>query len=591
MSSDPTWDNSIQQLFSDPYWIPEPRRQPTGQNWIDKMKGYFVSLDNYDSVKEWAIQIYAHLHSRAMPLSADPSELWPDQALETFRTWANQGYRQTDSDPVNEADRIPLPAERPIKLRIRKDITKLSIQELNEYRSRVDALRAGDPDPNAPWQQIAAIHTNWCLHYQEAFLFWHRANMLWLEDRMGIAIPYWNWMSPYVAEEGNPAAGLPQAFLDETYIDPYTQEERPNPLRYAAARDGSSKACVGHPPEPGCLWVHRDPLLTDPNADPIKRQDKLNQLLTYQHQVQNAFAISTFSTPQGWPGHPWANIPTFPAPDSDYPYLNETFDGTYEQPHDNFHGWVGPDMADNTYTAYDPVFWSHHSMIDLVMELWIRQHPPAQYTANFPLRPFIGPDAKQYNETESRTYLYTSIGDMARDSRSLGYDFADLPAIEAALQAPPTAGPRLDALFEGVRCTMDSYSLELYLNPAEGEPLVPASSNPNFALKMTRLGMGSPDQNGRCIKVGVQRLVDLTLTANRLRLAPEDPIQLVTKVTELSTGRVLTDEERDQLPGFTPRLLWRRVPDGANPPNLAAKPKPPSENSPGAAPSCCSQKN
>jgi hypothetical protein len=40
------------------------------------------------------------------------------------------------------------------------------------------------------------------------------------------------------------------------------------------------------------------------------------------------------------------------------------FDGLYEQPHDNFHGWVGPDMADNAYTAFDPIFWSYHSNID-----------------------------------------------------------------------------------------------------------------------------------------------------------------------------------------------------------------------------------
>jgi hypothetical protein len=36
-------------------------------------------------------------------------------------------------------------------------------------------------------------------------------------------------------------------------------------------------------------------------------------------------------------------------------HLNK-FDGALEQAHDNLHGWTGPEMANNSYAAFDPLF-------------------------------------------------------------------------------------------------------------------------------------------------------------------------------------------------------------------------------------------
>jgi tyrosinase len=44
-------------------------------------------------------------------------------------------------------------------------------------------------------------------------------------------------------------------------------------------------------------------------------------------------------------------------------------------------------MADNAYTAFDPIFWSYHSNIDRIFEEWNRAHPAAQFSSKFPLRP------------------------------------------------------------------------------------------------------------------------------------------------------------------------------------------------------------
>ena len=47
-----------------------------------------------------------------------------------------------------------------------------------------------------------------------------------------------------------------------------------------------------------------------------------------------------------------------------------TFDGPFEQAHDNYHGWVGRfpgDIANNTYTAFDPISYFYHAKIEIMV--------------------------------------------------------------------------------------------------------------------------------------------------------------------------------------------------------------------------------
>ena len=165
----PSWQDPIAKLFAQPYWIASARRTEVSQQWLGCMQGYDVRLDNYDSVKSWSVQIYQYLHSREMPLTDDPTQAWPDEALETFRLWVNQGWRRAPDDPFSPLERIPQPKPRPVLVRIRRDLMALSPAELDEYRMRVDdVFQLADPAPDAPGQTFFAVHGNWCLHYQEA---------------------------------------------------------------------------------------------------------------------------------------------------------------------------------------------------------------------------------------------------------------------------------------------------------------------------------------------------------------------------------------------------------------------------------------
>ena len=82
--------------------------------------------------------------------------------------------------------------------------------------------------------------------------------------------------------------------------------------------------------------------------------------------------------------------------------------------HDRVHGWVGGDMGIVAQSAFDPIFWSHHCMIDRLWYLWQVRHgvgnlPPSYLNrtlAPFPLRVKDVLDIRQlgysYGETRVR---------------------------------------------------------------------------------------------------------------------------------------------------------------------------------------------
>jgi tyrosinase len=48
----------------------------------------------------------------------------------------------------------------------------------------------------------------------------------------------------------------------------------------------------------------------------------------------------------------------------------EGFSDAITAPHDWVHVWTGGQMSDQNYAAYDPLFWSHHAMVDRAWALW-----------------------------------------------------------------------------------------------------------------------------------------------------------------------------------------------------------------------------
>jgi tyrosinase len=347
-------------------------------------------------------------------------------------------------------------------------------------------------------------------------------------------------------------------------------------------------------PKDMCRWVQRDPVFyTDGEDRRHERERKFRMVRIFQQQVVDALKWPTFSQPQGDPGYPWANITVFNPPQPDALYPNRTdFDGLLEQPHDNWHGWIGYDMADNAYTAFDPIFWSYHSCIDRIFEMWLRAHPAAMFTSGCPIQPFAGPEANRILLSDPHRYLYTRIGDMARDSRAIGYDYGAPVHRDFTGETPKTSVPTSGSssitarsanayvVFDGISCVHDSYIIDVFLNQADPGETDVDPGNPHYVGRLTRIGMGVADDKGRCIRHTVTRVLNATAAASRLGVRPgEGSIsQLVTDVTRRT---VIAREDYLGKKGFEGCLVWGEAWPGGESISGSAVP------APQASTSCC----
>ncbi|KAL7948108.1 hypothetical protein V8C42DRAFT_316712 [Trichoderma barbatum] len=591
----PTWEDDILPLVQSPHWVSDPAAK--GAEWIRAMKKWGANhwnLGCYEDVKQRAVSIYRHLRSESMPITKDPQDYWPESALEVFRNWANGGFPRNKSETPVPKMVIPKPVEPRTTYKTRQDIMTLTRSQLAEYQSKLDdVLKVGVL--GSKWQELGLLHAEWCLHYQEATFLWHRAFLRYVEKLIDFPIPYWNGYSVASKDSKSSHAGIPPYFFEETYIHPKDGSIRPNPLKYALSLDGKSADGTSQ-------YVVRDKILAEgPSSDKWKK--KICMMNLYHSQITNALQQSTFTSSETEEhfGIPWANIQSFSQkqPDKWYPHRFD-FDGLFEQVHDNFHGWTGPDMADNTYTAFDPIFLSYHANMDRLAGIFIESHPENHFTSNFPLQPFID-NGTNLSYDDPRRWIYTTIGDMAKDTRALGYVYG-VPAspdvytppslLERGVRNPRPSGGRAvhipkgvningnsDAetsetngikaanaesvtkipfvVFTDVGCTSSSYRIDVFAPNAQS--LIPdILDNPDFIGQITRIGMG-PGKAGvglknssRCRKPAASRMLNAEHFVGQL--AADEAVKMV--VTDLQDGRELTEEEYLKLPGFQPKVLW-----------------------------------
>ncbi|KAK3312169.1 hypothetical protein B0H66DRAFT_486092 [Apodospora peruviana] len=585
----PNWTDDVLPLITDPYWIPEAKRSGNSSDWITEMKYYGNwDLSKYEDVTKRVVSIYQHLRSKTMPITDDPDDYWPEEALGKIRLWANAGFPLDSSSAPAPKLIIPQSVEPPPTYRIRRDIMSLSKEELAVYQSKLDdILQVGHLD--SKWQELGFLHAEWCLHYQEATFLWHRAYLRYVEEQIDFPIPYWNCFSTGSANPDSPFAGVPPVFFEETYVSPKDGSVRPNPLKYALALNGVSK-------DPKSRLVTRDPVLVQGKSAGAGWAAKIALFTFYHEQMSHSLSQKNFTSSNTAEkfGFPWQNIPSFGEnnPDSNYPFRFD-FDELFEQVHDNIHGWVGPDMADNSYTAFDPIFLSYHANMDRLTSIFLDSNPTTQLTSRYPLQPFLD-NGTRLAYDDPRRWIYTTIGDMAKDTRALGYTFApplspdvkssSLKSSAALFSAPsqPNGGRAISlpllsetndasnadvkkripyVIFTGVGCTTSSYRVDVFTPQATS--MVPnPTTNPDFIGQVTRIGMGRGrvngrrgPGNGRCRKPEATRVLSAERVAERLlEGGPEAGVKLV--VTGFESGQEVGEEELKTLSGFEAKVVW-----------------------------------
>jgi tyrosinase len=258
-----------------------------------------------------------------------------------------------------------------------------SIESLERTGGGLDALRDAYgkmqkliPTDNRSWVYWSGLHgfpQYLCWHHgrvgnggsrpYDLFLPWHRAYLLYFEhsardQNNAASLPWWDWTS-----DGSHKVGVPKSFSQpKVGSDPNPLYNGPvPPIPPAAAR-----VTLRFPGRPRDL-----PTLQSVNAVLL-----LNQFVDFTSQLQDI--------------------------------------------HDQIHGWTGGmsprpprqggDMGAVATSAYDPIFWAHHVMIDRLWYLWQLKHGlhniPPDYL-DLPLAPFA-----------------LTVKEVL-DVHTLGYDYAD----------------------------------------------------------------------------------------------------------------------------------------------------------------------
>jgi tyrosinase len=209
---------------------------------------------------------------------------------------------------------------------VRKRVGSLSASELRALRNAYAAIkRIPDSGGYNYWAGMHGTPGNYCWHVRQMlssgvlgnlFLPWHRAYILYLELALrdqdpNVALPWWDWTGGRV----------PRAFSDRTVGD------NPNPL-YKAHINILNRDTVRFPGQGIDTTINHLPSLQD-----------INRLYSETNYVD--------------------------------------FSRKLQQIHNRIHVWTGGqsggrggDMALQTTAAYDPIFWSHHAMVDRVWYLW-----------------------------------------------------------------------------------------------------------------------------------------------------------------------------------------------------------------------------
>ena len=192
----------------------------TNPTWYAQIRDMFTSVDrahmarqgldlaSYDAVMNHAGDIYQQVAAGNMP----PGNPWPADWVGTFLNWMNNGYPK--GVPVTQASQADFAARSLFSTaapagRMRKDITTLSSNELEQLKKAFSAIKALDPaDPNSYFVQ-AGYHwfpapNTYCMHHVPGYNPWHRAYLVSFENALrsvpgceNVTLPYWDITTPF----------------------------------------------------------------------------------------------------------------------------------------------------------------------------------------------------------------------------------------------------------------------------------------------------------------------------------------------------------------------------------------------------------
>ncbi|WP_329177199.1 tyrosinase family protein [Streptomyces sp. NBC_01477] len=197
-------------------------------------------------------------------------------------------------------------------------------------------------------------------HMSPTFFPWHRQFLLVFERELqtidrGVTVPYWDWTTDNKTTSALWAddfmGGNGRRSDGQVMTGPFAHRTGNWPINYGVTREKYLTRNMGRPDRPIAL--------------PTKAE------------LRGALALAAYDTA------PWNSAPATQG------FRNKIEGWTVSETkggylHNRVHQWVGGHMV-GAASPNDPVFWLHHSFIDLIWVHWQRQHPKSSYLPSRPL--------------------------------------------------------------------------------------------------------------------------------------------------------------------------------------------------------------
>ena len=332
----------------------------------------------------------------------------------TVRALANGHARHTISR------KLPNQVQRDVSgLHVRKEISSMTEQETKKLREAIACMHEynGYYQDERSWDYWARVHAANCQHGWEQFLPWHRAYLYHFEQLLqdydrDITLPYWEWSAYAEQNRFTPTNKLDAGVIPEAYRCWITQKAvdrlRSNGF-ISREEEARLRAIVGRTFDSGLRFLsaaqikYEDELMPQPDTLPqpdFQYSPKLKAI------YDELWRINPLWHRQRWPG--FADKPyRYPTPEeienalrindfhefgsgpAEFPYY-----GAVESIHNKMHNFGGGknphfkgantqsvdnpmfgDMFDARVTAFDPIFWGHHSNVDRLWAVWQKRHP------------------------------------------------------------------------------------------------------------------------------------------------------------------------------------------------------------------------
>lgn len=275
--------------------------------------------------------------------------------------------------------------------RIRKDLSTLTVGETESLRNAFLRLQK---DKNRGYEYIAGFHGlpakcpspdnpkyACCLHGMPVFPHWHRLYVLQVENALlsigsSIAVPYWDWTRRIDR--------LPSLVSDSTFYNSRSLRLDPNP--FFRGEISFENAVTTRDPQPELF-----------NND------------YFYNQVLLAFEEDDFCN----------------------------FEVQFEVAHNAIHAWIGGrdpySLSTLDYTAYDPIFFLHHTNVDRLWAIWqeLQRYRKKPSNTAFCALPYMQTPIKPFSFDRSINYdwmtrVYSRPSEAFDYQNNFGYKYDTL---------------------------------------------------------------------------------------------------------------------------------------------------------------------